>query len=154
MTVLDTEAGTAAGTGVDTSDADSPQTIDFSLSLPVATVLALKRATAGRLDAASAAALVLQLYASAPLDQRAVVLTSGEFGRLSAALGFSPQTNDELIGGVEQLTRISFGGVHVKFTAEDVALVNARNASGLSPRDFAQHIVQLGFDAWKNGVIG
>lgn len=153
MTVLDTElpkdgALIASETGTNTDS------IDITVSIPTDTAVALKHATGGRLDIASAASLVLQLYATAPLDRSAKTLTSTQHARICEALGFSPQTVDELVSGIEELTRISFGGLRVKFTAEEIGIINARNATGLSPREWAEHIVRLGFEAWRNGVIG
>lgn len=137
-------------------DTDSPEVaeIDIMVSIPTETAVALKHATGGKLDIASAASMVLQLYATAPLDRSAKTLTSAQHAAICEALGCSPQTNDELVGAIVELTRISFGGLRVKFTAEEIGIINARNATGLPPKEWAEYILRVMFEAWRNGVIG
>lgn len=127
--------------------------IDVMVSIPSSTAIALKHSTGGKLDIAAAASLVLQLYAAAPLDRGAVTLSTDQHARICTALGFSPQTVDQLVGGVEELVRISFGGVRIKLTAEEVGIMNARNATGLSPREFAEQELRRMFEAWRDGRI-
>lgn len=128
--------------------------IDVLVSIPTATAVALKHSTDGKLDIAGAASMVLQLYASAPLDRAAITLTSDQHARICAALGFSPQTTDAMVAGIEELVRISFGGVRIKLTAEEVGIMNARNATGLPAREYAEQIMRTMLDAWINGQIG
>jgi hypothetical protein len=144
MTVQDTEP--AASTDL--------ATIDVMVSIPALTALDLKHATGGRLDVAAAASLVLQLYATAPLDRSAKTLTSTQHAQICEALGMSPQSTDELVGAIVELTRISFGGLRVKFTAEQIATINGRNVMGLPPKQYAQELIDGWYEAWRNGVIG
>lgn len=134
-------------------DNPAPAEIDVMVSIPTETAIALKHATASKLDIAAAASLVLQLYASAPLDRGSVTLSTDQHARICAALGFSPQTVDQLVSGVEELVRISFGGVRIKLTAEDVAIMHARNATGLPAAEFATQELRRMFEAWRNGQI-
>jgi hypothetical protein len=141
-------------TSITRDPGDPVPTIRLTVELPVDVIVALKDRTSGKLDSAETLALVAQLYCRAPLERRAVVLTESQHARVCSTLGFTPRTNDELVGAIESLTAISFGGVRVQFTAEDVELMNARNASEMAPKEFAKHVVMLGFEAWKNGTIG
>lgn len=128
--------------------------VDVMVSIPTDTAVALKHATGGRLDIAAAASLVLQLYSTAPLDRSAKTLTSAQHAQICEALGVSPQTTDELVGAIVELTRISFGGLRVKFTAEQVATINGRNVMGLPAKQYAQELIESWYEAWRNGVIG
>lgn len=133
--------------------ADVPSSIDVLVSIPTDIAVALKHATVGKLDIAAAASMVLQLYATAPLDRGSITLSSDQHARICAALGFSPQTVDQLVAGVEELVRISVGGVRIKLTAEEVGIMNARNATGLPPAEFATQELRKMFEAWRNGRI-
>ncbi len=124
------------------------------VSIPALVALDLKHATGGKLDIAAAASLVLQLYSAAPLDRSAKTLTSQQFATICEALGMSPQTTDELVGAIVELTRISFGGLRVKFTAEQIASINGRNVMGLPPKQYAQELIEGWYKAWRDGVIG
>jgi hypothetical protein len=172
MTVQDTETPTAANvptapeTAIDyheleaaykaaqgTLEPDSP-VIRIGVDLPASVAVALKHRTNGALDIAETISLIAQLYKDAPLSPGVTVLTSDQHARICGALGFSPQDTESMIGGIEELVRISFGGVRIKMSAEEVGIVNARNASGLSNREWAEQIFRTMFEAWINGVIG
>lgn len=129
-------------------------TLRIGVDLPASVAVALKHRTNGALDIGETASLLIQLYKDAPLAPGVVILTSEQHARICAALGFSPQDTESMIGGIEELVRISFGGVRLKLSAEEVGIVNARNASGLSNREWAEQIFRTMFEAWLNGVIG
>lgn len=161
MTVSGQDTSDSATNGVGTlvvptsrSTELATATIDVTVSIPTDTAVALKHATGGKLDIAAAASLVLQLYSTAPLDRSAKTLTSTQHAAICEALGVSPQTTDELVGAIVELTRISFGGLRVKFTAEQVATINGRNVMGLPAKQYAQELIESWYEAWRNGVIG
>lgn len=129
------------------------QLIDVRVQVPAHVAVALKHRTNGALDVAETISLLVQLYANAPLSPQPIVLTREQHGELAAILGYTPQTVEQLIGGVRELASISFGGVRIKLTSEEVELINARNATELPPKDFAQEIFREMFEAWKNGRI-
>lgn len=170
MTVQDTEAAQPSDAVVeDTIDAvaahdalqfaqlaspDPETTIRIGVDLPASVAVTLKHRTNGALDIAETISLIAQLYKDAPLSPGITVLTSDQHARICNALGFSPQDTESMIGGIEELVRISFGGVRIKMSAEEVGIVNARNATGLSNREWAEQIFRTMFEAWINGVIG
>jgi len=128
-------------------------TIDVMVSIPALTAFDLKHAANGKLDVAAAASMVLQLYATAPLDRSAVTLMTEQHGRVCAYLGRSPQNTEELVAGIEESLRISLAGVKVKLTAEEVGIMNARNATGLTVKEYAAQVFREMFDAWRDGRI-
>src|SRR3990167_2941459 len=140
-----------------------PQALDptvafvrVSIDLPASLAVALRHRAGPALDTAECAALIVQLYADAPLEPGSArrVLTSAQHARICESLGFSPQTLEELVSAVEGLTSISFGGVRIKLTAEEVEIINARNAIDAPPKEFAAEIFRGMFEAWRNGQIG
>lgn len=129
-------------------------TIRVGVDLPASVAVTLKHRTNGALDIGETASLLIQLYKDAPLAPGVVILTSDQHARICGALGFSPQDVDSMVGGIEELVRISLGNVRIKLTAEEVGIVNARNASGLSNKEWAEQIFRVMFEAWINGIIG
>lgn len=152
MTELATEPK-PGGPAAPDSDSDAPDTIDIRVTLPVQLVVDLKHRTGGRLDVAETVALIVQLYAAAPLSRGGVTLTVEQHAKVCETLGFTPRTVDELVGAIESLVAVSFGGVRVKFTAEEVELINARNATDMAPKEWAASIMRAGFEAWRDGRI-
>lgn len=142
--IIDPPAGTSA----------SEPYLDVRVSVPASTALSLRRHTRNKLSLDEAASLVVQLYADAPLDRKARVITTEQFAHICETLGFSPQTMDEMVAGIRELARITVGGVRLPLTAEDIAIMHARNATGLSPKEFLEMIWKVMFEAWKNGQIG
>lgn len=168
MTVHDTDPSASAPTATDSAinyhelestylaaqAEDDAKTIRIGVDLPASTAVTLKHRTNGVLDIAETISLIAQLYKDAPLAPGVVILTQEQHARICNALGFSPQDTESMIGGVEELVRISFGGVRIKMSAEEVGIVNARNASGLPNKEWAEQIFRTMFEAWINGVIG
>lgn len=130
-------------------------TIDVRVTLPATTAVALKHRTSGVLDVAETLSFIAQLYAESPMEPGAGarVLTREQFNSIAEALGFTPQTIAELVAGVCDLGAISFGGVRLKFTAEEVAVINARNATELPAKEWAALILRQMFEAWRDGRI-
>jgi hypothetical protein len=129
--------------------------IDVRVSIPARIAAALRHRTDGRLTLDEAASMVLQLYADAPLATGSHTLTSDQWAALATILDFSPQTADQLVAAVGEMSRVSVGGVRLQLTAEDISIMNARNALGLSPKEYLKHLwTEVMFPAWKNGVIG
>lgn len=134
--------------------ADREPYLAVRIDIPAHTAAAL-RYRAPKLTLDESASMVVQLYADAPLDRGTHTLTSDEWARMATALGFSPQTCEQLVAAIEGMNAISVGGVRLKLTAEDVAILNARNALGLSAKEFLSYLwTEVMFPAWKNGVIG
>ena len=143
----DTAVATAAAA------AEAEATIIVNVELPISTAVALKHRTGGKLDVAETLALIAALYHDAPLERDPVVLTHDQHGRICEALGQSPQSLDDLVSAIETLTSFSFGGVRLKLTGEDINLLNSRNASELSPREYAELVLKQMFEAWRDGRI-
>lgn len=133
---------------------DAEPTIRVSFDVPASLAVDLKHRTNGKLDIAETCALIVQLYFDAPLEPGVVTLTRRQHGLICEALGSSPQSTDQLVSAIADLAKISFAGVKLTLTAEEIGIVHARNATGLPNKEFAEQILRTMFDAWRNGQIG
>src|SRR5687767_2919629 len=98
---------TAAGT-------DAEPTIRVAVEIPASTAVALKH-RAGSLDIADTISLLVQLYATAPIQRRPpVVLDEASHARICEVLGFTPQSIDQLVGAICELASFGFGGVKLR----------------------------------------
>jgi hypothetical protein len=131
---------------------DEP-TLPFTIYLPVSVAAVLKVRTDGVLDVAETAALIAQLYANAPLERGAVVLSREAHGRICEALGQSPQTVDALIEAIDATVTFSIAGVKMKWNAQEVEILMARNANDLPPKEWAAEVFESMKRAWIDGRI-
>lgn len=127
--------------------------IDIRVSIPARTAVELKHRTGGALDVAETLSLLAQLYSSAPLDRKPTIFTSAQHGRICEALGQSPQSTEELVSAIENCVSFGFAGARMRWNAEELEILKARNVAELPLREFAEQVFAQMKEAWLNGRI-
>lgn len=137
------------------TELEAGREIDISVTIPLTTAVALKHRGSGALTINEIASMLVQLYADAPLEPTAGAraLTKDQFDRIAEALGSTPQTTEQLAVAVTDLCSMSFAGVRLKLTSEEIDIITSRNASGLPAREWAAIIFRQMFEAWRDGRI-
>lgn len=144
--------GIPPSTEPSTEPSDEP-TLPFTIHLPVSVAAALKQRTRGQLDIAETCALLVQLYSHAPLERGALVIPAADYGRICESLGQSPRDVAALVDAIDATVTFSLAGVKMKWNAQEVEILMARNAAELPPPEWAAEVFESMKRAWIDGRI-